>query len=317
LPLYESRSNEDRAAFRARSSELIVDAAINFIEKNHTNPFYVNVWSIVPHSPLIPTPEQLAVYNNLKQPDYIPFTSARQIYYAAITDLDRHIGRLLNKLDQLGLSSNTIVILSSDNGPESQLINSAGYSATVPSSPFRGCKRSLYDGGVRVPFIISWPGHIPDGKINTTDVVAGMDYLPTLCALCEIDIPAGLTLDGEDRSSVFLGRSEERKAPVMWEWRSKIYGSRLDQSPRFALRDGPWKFLMNDRGERQELYFVSNDPEEINNLAEKELDRATRYRRQIESFAARMPKGPVQPDAGKQDLFTPGKEAAGGADDAD
>ena len=305
LPLYEARSDAERLEFRARSSELIIDASMDLIRRNSHRPFYVNVWSIVPHSPLAPTEEQLEAYPNLKQARYLPYISSRHIYYAAVTDLDRHIGRLLDLLDELGLSRNTIVIFSSDNGPENALINNAGYAASGSAGPFRGCKRSLYDGGIRVPFIIRWPEKIPAGAINSEDVVAGIDYLPTLSTLCDIRLPPGLDLDGEDRSSVFTGSAEPRKNPVFWEWRSKVYADRIHQSPRFALRDGPWKFLMNDGGERQELYFVTEDIEEINNLAAQEPERAARYRRQIEAFAAKMPKGPVQPEAGKQDLYTP------------
>lgn len=316
LPLYEARSDAERLAFRARSSELIIDASMDFIRRNSRRPFYVNVWSIVPHSPLAPTEKQLEAYPNLKQPRYIPYVSSRHIYYAAVTDLDRHIGRLLDLLDELGLSRNTIVILSSDNGPENALINNAGYAASGSTGPFRGCKRSLYDGGIRVPFIIRWPEKIPAGATNSADVVAGIDYLPTLSALCDIGLPSGLVLDGEDRSSVFTGRPEPRKNPVFWEWRSKVYAERIHQSPRFALRDGPWKFLMNDDGSRPELYFVSTDPSEINNLIEKEPERVAQYAQFIRNFAAKMPKGPVQLDAGKQDLFVPG-QVPGRPDDGD
>jgi N-acetylgalactosamine-6-sulfatase len=305
LPLYESKTDEGRREFRGRSSELIIDAAMDFIERHKAEPFYINVWSIVPHSPLAPTDRQLAAYPNLRQPRFIPHTSSRHIYYAAVTDLDHQIGRLLDRLDALGLGDNTIVVFSSDNGPENELINNAGYSASGSTGPFRGCKRSLYDGGIRVPFIARWPGKIPAGAVNERDVVAGMDWLPTAAALCGLEVSSDGPLDGEDCSPALLGRTMARKAPVMWEWRSKIYAHRIHQSPRFALRDGPWKFLTNPGGARQELYFVADDPSEMNNLAAAHPERVARYARLLREFAEKMPQGPVQPGAGEQDLFVP------------
>jgi len=305
LPLYKSRRIEDRTAFRGKSSELIIEAAVDFIERHRAVPFYVNVWSLVPHAPLIPTAKQLAVYKNLNQPEFIPFTSSRQVYYAAVTDLDRHIGRLMDKLDEWGLSDNTIIVFSSDNGPENALINNAGYSASGSTGPFRGCKRSLYDGGIRVPFIIRWPGRIPAAAIDKKNVVSGMDFLPTLAELCGVKLPNEITLDGEDRSMVFVGTPSKRESPVLWEWRSRIYADRIHQSPRFALRDGPWKFLMNGDGSRKELYFVSDDPSEINNLVSNEPERVARYVQLINNFEAKMPTGPVQPEAGTLDLYVP------------
>ena len=306
--IYESPKDDDeRREFRARSTELIVDATIEFIERHRDEPFYVNVWTIVPHSPFAPTPEQLAAYPKLDQPRYIPHVSARQIYYAMVTDLDRHLGRLLDRLRELGLEDDTIVVFTSDNGPEHDLINNAGYSAVGSTGPFRGVKRSLYEGGIRMPFLARWPGRIPAGSNNHTDVVAAIDYLPTISALCGVKLPAGIELDGENRSAVLLGKQAPRSEPVMWEWRSKIYAQPFHQSPRFALRDGDWKFLMNDDREQIELYRVSEDYGELNNVADEHPDKVEDYARRLEAFAKSMPAGPVQPEAGQRDLPLPNR----------
>lgn len=305
LPLYESRNDADRREFRARSTELIIDASIDFIERHQDQPFYAQVWTIVPHSPLVPTEEQLAAYPHLAQPRYIPHVSARHIYYAMMTDLDYHVGRLLQRLDELGLADNTIVMFSSDNGPEHHLINNAGYSAVGSTGPFRGMKRSLYEGGIRVPFIARWPGRIPAGAVNRHDVVMGIDYLATVAGLCGITLPEDLVQDGEDRSAILLGRSEPRQAPVMWEWRSRVFAEPHHQSPRLALRDGPWKFLMNADRSRQELYHIEEDYGEMNNLAKEHPELVERYARQLEDFARSMPPGPVQPGAGERDFRVP------------
>lgn len=309
--LYESPKNDDeRREFRARSTELIIDASINFIDRHRNEPFYLNVWTIVPHSPFAPTKEQLAAYPRLDQPRYIPHVSARQIYYAMVTDLDRHVGRLLDRLEELGLEEDTIVVFSSDNGPEHDLINNAGYSAVGSTGPFRGVKRSLYDGGIRMPFIARWPGKIPENSNNHTNVMAAIDYLPTISAMCGVKLPESIELDGENRSAILLGEHEPRSEPVMWEWRSQVFGQPFHQSPRFALRDGDWKFLMNDDRERVELYKISEDYGELDNVADEHPDKVEEYADRLEAFAKAMPPGPVQPEAGQRDLPLPERNSS-------
>lgn len=311
FPLYDSPKNDDaRREFRARSTELIVDETIGFIERNKDKPFYVNLWTIVPHSPLVPTKEQLDVYPKLDQPLYIPHVSSHQIYYAMITDLDHHVGRLLDRLKELALEENTIIVFSSDNGPEHFLITNAAYSAVGSTGPFRGVKRSLYDGGIRVPFIARWPGKIPANTINQGDVVAAIDYLPTIASLCEVSVPSDLDIDGVNRADVLLGKSSRREQPVMWEWRTEIFSQPIHQSPRFALRDGPWKFLMNSGREQQELYHSPDDPAEMNNVSAENPELVEKYSTMLEEFAAGMPPGPVNPRAGQRDPARPDRKGA-------
>ena len=181
--------------FRARSSRLFVDEAIRFIERHKDEPFYVNVWSLVPHATLNPTKEQLAPYMRFG-PVGVPHIGAAPIFYASVTDLDTQVGRLMAKLDELGLANNTLVVFSSDNGPEDIHIRNANHSAMGSPGPFRGRKRSLYEGGVRMPFIVRWPGHVPAGRIDDESVVAGVDFLPTICKLAGVAVPAGHKLDG-------------------------------------------------------------------------------------------------------------------------
>jgi len=198
--------------FRARSSRLIVDETIRFIEQHKDGPFYVNVWSLVPHATLNPTKEQMAPYRRYG-PQRVPYVGASPIYYASVTDLDTQVGRLLKRLDELGLARNTLVLFSSDNGPEDIHIRNANHSGVGSPGPFRGRKRSLYEGGVRLPFLVRWPGHVPAGRVDDADVVTGVDFLPTICRLAGVKLPPGLKLDGEDRSDVLLGASKPRTKP--------------------------------------------------------------------------------------------------------
>ncbi|MCP5118677.1 MAG: sulfatase-like hydrolase/transferase, partial [bacterium] len=292
---------------RVRSSERIADETIAFAEANRDRPFFINAWIYDPHSPLHPTEEMMAPYANLT-PRWGENKGAMQVYYGVLTNLDRHIGRVLDRLDQLGLSENTVVIFSSDNGPESGLIPFVShYGGAASAGPFRGLKRSLYEGGVRVPFIVRWPGKTPAGAVDNDTVISGVDFLPTIARLAGVDLPAGIHLDGEDLSAVFRGKPLGKARPLMWENRYPVYGHVLDKSPILAIRDGKWKLLMNPDRSRMELYDIPRDPSELNNLARERPEVVARLSRPLLDWQATLPKGPVDPDAGKNSYPWPGR----------
>jgi N-acetylgalactosamine-6-sulfatase len=294
---------------RARSSERIVDETIRFIERNKDKPFYVNTWILDTHATLSPTEEQMAPYRHLT-PEGVPFKSPAQIYSAAATDADRHIGRLLQKLDELGLAENTLVIFSSDNGPEDMAINNAAHSGVGSAGPFRGRKRSLYEGGIRVPFIVRWPAGTPSGKVNDTSVVSGVDFLPTVCSLAGTPRPPGLLLDGENMAHVLRGKRAARTKPLLWEWRFQVFGHVWNRCPQLVIRDGKWKLLMNPDKSRVELYDIPQDPGEMNNLADRQPDVVQTLSGRLIAWQSRLPKGPADPGAGKNAYPWP-RETAG------
>ena len=295
--------------FRARSTKLFVDETIDFIRKNRDRPFYVQLWTLVPHATLNPTPEQLAPFEKW-HPKNVPHQSARSIYYASVADLDQQVGRLVNELDKLGLTDDTIIVFSSDNGPEDIFILNAGHSGVGSPGPFRGRKRSLYEGGVRVPYIIRWPGKVPAGRIEEKAVLSAVDFLPTLCKLAGVKLPAEHKGDGEDMTDVWLGKSRPRSRALMWEWRFRIAGHPWNVSPQLAIREGDWKLLMNPDRSRIELYDVPRDPMQVKNLAEKHPDVVARLSEQVLEWRATLPAGRIDPGAGVPDLPWPGKSSA-------
>lgn len=295
--------------FRAKSSAAIVDETVRFITAHKDQPFYVNAWMLIPHATLNPTEEQMQPYQHL-QPggkDF-PFKSAAQIFYGSVTGMDKHIGRLLKALDELGLAENTVVLFSSDNGPEDIHISNAGHSGVGSAGPFRGRKRSLYEGGIRVPGIIRWPGKIPAGQIDNKSVVAGVDWLPSVCKLAGIEIPTGHKLDGEDVSDIFLGRSRARITPLLWEWRFRIAGEPFHHSPMLAIRDGDWKLLMNPDRSRVELYDLKKDLTQLNNVAEHHSDVVARLSEKVLTWQKELPPGPTDPSVGQMSYSWPSKE---------
>jgi arylsulfatase A-like enzyme len=291
--------------FRARSTQLIVDETIRFIEQNRNKPFYVNVWSLLPHATLDPTEEQLKPYERFAPGGQVPHKGATQIYYASVSALDREIGRLLARLDELGLAANTLVFFSSDNGPEDIHIRNASHSGVGSSGPFRGRKRSLYEGGVRLPFLVRWPGHVPAGRVDNNSVLTAVDFLPTLSKLAAVEVPAQWKLDGEDVGDIFFGRSRARIMPILWEWRFNIAGDVLNRSPILAIREGDFKLLINPDRSRTELYNIPRDPSELDNLAQDHPEIVERLAKQVLAWQKTLPEGPFDKGAGRNDYPWP------------
>jgi len=179
---------------------------------------------------------------------------ANAIYYAVVTEADRQIGRLLSHLDALGLHAHTVVIFSADNGPEDICIRDASHSGVGSPGPFRGRKRSLYEGGIRVPSLLSWPGGgTPIGIIDNETPLCAVDLVPTFCTLAGIELLDDTQLDGEDMSDAFHGSPRQRTTPLRREWRFRAHGHCINKSPTLAIRKGMWKLLMNPSRDRVEL----------------------------------------------------------------
>jgi arylsulfatase A-like enzyme len=295
--------------YRARSTALFVDESLTFIKGRGEKPFYLQLWTLVPHATLNPTPEQIEPFARFSNSD-LTHRSARTIYYASVADLDAQVGRLLGELDKLGLRENTIVVFSSDNGPEDIFIQNAGHSGVGSPGPFRGRKRSLYEGGIRVPYIVRWPAKIPAGRVDDTSVVAGVDFMPTLCRIAGVPMSAGHASDGEDVSDIWFGQSRTRAKPLLWEWRFNIAGHVSNRSPQLAIRDGDWKLLLNPDRSRVELYDVRRDRMQVDNVAVQQPDVVARLAEKALAWHAQLPPGPVEPSAGKNDYPWPGSTPA-------
>lgn len=267
--------------FRAKSTAMIVDETIAFIQDHRDGPFYANVWTLLPHAPLTPTPEQLADYQSLRPRSDDPafgawmqeylgasadLTSQMQVFCASLTDLDTQIGRLLQALDEMGLAENTIVFFSSDNGPEDYRIGNAANAGVGNTGPLRARKRSMYEGGIRTFGLLRWPGRVPAGRVDQTSVTCAVDWLPTICSLADVPLPAGVKPDGEDVSDIWLGGSRPRKNPLYWEWLFRVWGETY-QPPMLAIRDGRWKLFVGHDGSRAELYDIPQDTAERNDVS--------------------------------------------------
>jgi arylsulfatase A-like enzyme len=253
-------------------------------------PFFLNVWIHESHTAHTPSAASLEQWKHLPE--------QQQVYAAVISDGDKAVGRVLDVLQETGLAANTIVIFSSDNGPEvtggeNMRKHGAGWgtwASVGQTGGLRGRKRSLYEGGVRVPFFVRWPGRIPAGVVDEQTVGSAVDLLPTLCAAAGVSLPSGYRGDGENLLPALLGRPLERRKPIFWEWQG--FAGPPDWWPRLAVRDGEWKLYLNADGSRAELHRLPQDRAESANVAAQHPDVVARLKAMVLAWKAELPRQP-------------------------
>jgi len=180
----------------------------------------------------------------------------------------------MDGLKQVGIERDTLIVFTGDNGPYPHL---AGRTLRL-----RGCKFSLYEGGIREPLIVRWPGVVPAGAVDRKSVIASIDMFPTLCRIAAADLPVGVRFDGVDMSAALRGEPAiAGSRTLFWEYgrNEKFFGyprQAEDRSPRLAVRDGHWKLLINPDGSGEELYDLEKDESEKHNVADDNPDVASR-----------------------------------------
>ena len=302
--------------FRAKSTALIVDETIQFIKAHQGGPFYANVWTLLPHAPLKPTPDQLKEYESLApradDPAFGPWMrkylanakdlkSQMQVFCASLTDLDTQLGRLFTALEELKVADNTLIFFSSDNGPEDYRISNAANAGVGNAGALRARKRSMYEGGIRTFGLLRWPGHVAAGRVDETSVMGGVDFLPTVCKIAGINLPADLHPDGEDMSDIWLGQSRPRTKPLHWEWLFNVQGEDYTP-PMLAVRDGDWKLLVNHDGSKAQLYDIPKDTGEEHDIAAAHPDMVKSLTAKVLSWQKSLP-----PSSARDQVIATGK----------
>ncbi|MBM3753974.1 MAG: sulfatase [Acidobacteria bacterium] len=252
------------------SCDIIVKEAMRFLDQNRAKPFFLYLPFIEPHFYIEAPEENLKKYRG-KFPEKEPSKPYRANYAAMIERLDAAIGRVVAHLDKLGLRESTCIVFTSDNGATFEAGNQ-GVSAFHDSNrPFRGQKRTLEEGGIRMPSFVRWPGKVPAGK-RSKEVVHMIDVHPTFAALAGTKAPANV--DGADMSAVWQGRSKSPERTVFWEW---------PENPRqLAAMRGDYKLL--DINDARYLYNVDADPGERRNLAPEMPELAKRLAADIDAW---------------------------------
>jgi arylsulfatase A-like enzyme len=253
-------SDKDKVK-RWERNGFFVDKALEFLAQHKDKPCFVNLWLDDPHTPWVPDTGPREKGERQNSPERL----AR-----VLVEMDRQVGRLMEALVE-----NTLVIFASDNGP----LPTFDAARTLG---MRGSKLSLYEGGIRMPFIARWVGHIPQNRVDETTVLSSVDMLPTLCAIAGATIPFDAKPDGEDMTNALLGKPVERSKPLFWEYgrnpKSFDFATGRDRSPSIAMREGKWKLLVNADGTKTELYDVIADPNETQDVAGKEQEQADRMK---------------------------------------
>ncbi len=239
------------------SHDLLTRQALDFIRINKHEPFFLYLPLTIPHAN---SESILFDTHGMEVPDYGPYAGkdwpeAQKGLAAMITRMDRDIGRILALLKELQIDQNTVVFFSSDNGPHAAGLNDPAFFNS--SGPFRGIKRDLYEGGIRVPLIVRWPGRIKPGT-KSDHISAFWDFLPTAAGIAGQEIPA--ETDGISFLPALLSRPQPEHEYLYWEFQEK--------GGHYAVRSGKWKYIRFPDG-REELYDLSRDMAEQNDLSGK------------------------------------------------
>ncbi len=256
------------------SGHLVVDEAVRWLTegRDKAKPFFLYVCFHEPHEPIASD----AKYTRLYQSDDPSYSA----HHGNITQMDDAFGRLMRTLDEQDLRDNTFVLFTSDNGPAITAQHPHG-----SAGPLRDKKGSLYEGGIRVPGIVRWPGNTKPGS-QTDEPICGVDFLPTVCAITGIEPPRDRVLDGASFLPALAGKPVDRSTPLYWHF------NRAADAPKVAMRVGDWKILAtldkppasrnNDLTEEEErdfkeaklaefsLYNLRDDIGETRDLAARE-----------------------------------------------
>lgn len=306
-PLPSEYGYDKYGAFNCAGEQIPVhedaDQAISFIENSHRakKPFFINLWIHEPHTPFHTVPKYRWRFRELDERD--------NIYASVLSHADDRIGKVLDTLDRLKLTDNTLVIFSSDNGParasrssELKLMHDtatgAGYGIAAAkgiTGGRKGYKGALFEGGVGVPFIARWPGKIAAGKVDNTSMISAVDLLPTFCEIAEAKLPDDYQPDGLSQVAALKGQpSKTRNKPLFWKMKSPwpIPKNRPHHWVSYATVEGKWKLLTNRDSSHTELYDLVADPYEKSNLSQKKPDVVRSLLSQLERWKSSLPSAP-------------------------
>jgi arylsulfatase A len=264
-PTNFARNGKAVGPLEGPSSHLVADEIITWLKKrtDKTRPFYVSMWTHEPHLPIETLPQYQEAYADL-EPD------VRQ-HHGNVTQMDAAVGKMLAALDELGLRENTFVFFTADNGPEGDGLKNRTRGST---GGLRGRKRDTYEGGIRVPGIWRWPGHVQAGATSNEPIV-GTDLFTTVCDITGVPVPTDRTIDGASWLPLLKGEHVVRKQPLYW--RNHL----APLKTRVGLRDGDWKILGSNDLTQFELYNLKDDPHETTELSEKHPEKFAEMKKKL------------------------------------
>jgi len=280
---------------KTRLTGLFCDMTVSFVAEHADRPWFVNLWLNDVHDPWSPGDDALGEVMGKGE------SADDDRFLATLVKMDRTLGRLFDRLRQMGEYENTLILVTSDNGPSSlQRYYRDGETAPGSAAGLRGRKFSLYEGGIRQPLILSWPRHAKAGTRDERSVGHGVDLLPTFARLAGAVVP--MESDGVDLSPVIEGRPMARSQPLFW-----AYGKQgapvqpnppsqpRDVSPRFAVRDGDWKLLAEAAGVAPQLFDLAADPTETHEVGAQNPAVRDRLLVRLKAWMAGLPRYAPRP----------------------
>ncbi len=266
----ELKGNE-QGGRKEYSHDLITQEALGFVRRNRNRPFFLYLALTIPHAELQVPEDSLAEFRG-KFPEkpyvgdhYGSQATPHAAFAAMVTRMDRSIGRLMDCLKENGIDDNTVVLFSSDNGPHRE--GGADPEFFSSGGPFRGIKRDLYEGGIRVPMIVRWPGKVAPGR-TTEHVSAFWDFLPTAAEMAGVRAPK--EGDGISFLPELLGRNQRQHDYLYWEFHER-------PTTEQAIRKGTWKAVRHDPSGPVELYDLSADKGENHDLAAQNPEKSAEF----------------------------------------
>ncbi|AJA07334.1 arylsulfatase A family protein [Sphingopyxis fribergensis] len=269
---------------------LYANMAVDFVAQHSDEPWFVNLWLNDMHDPWAPDDESLSDVMGKGE------SSDDDRMLASLVKMDKTLGRLFDRLDQMGEMDNTLVIVTSDNGPSSaQRYYKGDEVAPGSTNNLRGRKWSLYEGGIRQPLILYWRGHTKAGHRDERTVGQGVDLLPTIARIVGAKTPAGV--DGIDLSPVIGGAAVANRPDLYWAYGKEGApkeppqpAMERDQAPPFAIREGNWKLLAEAGGANPQLFDLASDPTEATDVAAGQPAIRDRLLGKLQAWMAKLPK---------------------------
>jgi arylsulfatase A-like enzyme len=275
---------------KTKLTGLYADMTVDFVSQHADKPWFVNLWLNDVHDPWAPDDESLSEVMGKGD------SSDDDRLLASLIKMDKTLGRLFDRLDQMGQLENTLIIVTADNGPSSlQRYYQKGATAPGNVNTLRGRKFSLYEGGIRQPLILYWRGHMKPGTRDETTVGQGVDLMPTIASILGRKAPAGSV--GADLSPVLQGRPITQRTPLFWAYGKQGAAKQppspaktSDVAPPFAIRDGDWKLLAGPDGTSPQLYNLATDPGEASDVAATQPAVRDRLLVRLKAWMASLPK---------------------------
>jgi len=264
--------------------------AAAFVAQHADVPWFVNLWLNDVHDPWAPGDDALGEVMGKGS------SADEDRFLASLVKMDKTLGRLFERLRQMGEFENTLIVVTSDNGPSPlPRYYRDGHTAPGNAGDLRGRKFSLFEGGIRQPLILSWPARARAGYRDDRTVGHGVDLFPTFAHLAGAPLPAGA--DGVDLSPVLSGMPVERQAPLFWAYgkegalrQPNLPSQPHDVSPRFAVRDGDWKLLAEAGGAAPQLYDLATDPRESREVGARNPAIRDRLLARLKAWMASLPR---------------------------